>query len=98
MDVQEPESVSLEELLAGLEIQEVESEDGYLDAEGWAKMWRMGVRESSKMIAKLVRAGRMVAKKVRRENVLGAPYWKPIYGVVKRGTDKDEDEVQDHQA
>lgn len=97
MEVQEPESVSLEELLAGLEIREVESEDGFLDVEGWARVWSIAQKEASKAICKLVKAGRMTAKKVQRANVLGAPYWKPVYGVIKRGEDRDQDQVQDHQ-
>ena len=87
--------MSLEELLQGLdELTSVESQDGFLDAQGWAKVWKTTEKTASRAIAKLVHAGRMIVRKIHTTTITGATYWKPVYGVKKNEQDRDESDVQ----
>lgn len=90
MDVQAPDSISLEELLQGLEdAPQVESKDGFLDVEGWGKIWKITEKQASRAIAKLVKADRMLCRKIPEHTITGGMYWKPVYGI-KRTDDENQ--------
>ena len=76
-----PTDFTLEELLADLREQSV-PDDGYLRAQEWAELWRVGMERARDSIRKLLAAGRMEARERMDTRIDGKACRIKVYGLV----------------